>query len=100
MVVMRRMLRGFVLWAAIAGSIQAATFVLYDFSASNEANYNFIPVGNNPADGWAVISGQLRPNIAVNATGAWIWNRGQKLGAVGDSVSVTLYPDWNHTEQT
>jgi len=64
--------------------------LLDDYSVSDEANYNYLPVFNNPADGWNVSSGELRPTIAGNATGAWLWNRGEQLSAVGDSVSITL----------
>ena len=64
--------------------------VLDDYSLSDEGNYNYVPVLNNPADGWNVSSGELRPAIAGNATGAWLWNRGEKLSAVGDSVSIDL----------
>ena len=79
-----------------------AQVVLDDFSVSDEFKYNFIPVANG-ADGWNVTSGQLRPNVATSPnhtiTAAWLWNQGEKLFAVEDSVSIMLYPDWNHTAQ-
>src|SRR2546426_9856109 len=91
---------GLAVAATIVLSAQAATVVLDDFSTNDESKYNFVPISNSPTDGWAVSAGQLRPSIAVNATAAWVWKQGQKLAAVGDFVTITLYPDWNHTEQS
>src|ERR1044072_8975672 len=64
--------------------------ILDDFSASIESKYTFVPVFNDPADGWAFSGGQLRPSIDGNASATWLWNQGQKLSALGDSVSVSL----------
>lgn len=64
--------------------------VLDDFSISNESNYSYLPLLSDPADGWAVVSGQFQPSIAKNATGAWLWSRGEKLSAVGQMISVDV----------
>jgi formylglycine-generating enzyme required for sulfatase activity len=85
-----------VLWLLPMGVL--GQMVLDDFSVKNKSKYNFIPVSNGATDDWAVTSGQMRPNIAINTIGAWVWNQGHKLSAVGDSVSITLYPAWNHSE--
>jgi len=77
---------GLVLFALRAQS----QVVLDDYSVSDEANYNYLGVLNDPADGWNVSSGELRPTIAGNAAGAWLWRQGERLSAVGDSVSISL----------
>ena len=64
--------------------------ILDNFTASNESKYDFVPVFADPADGWAVTSGQLRPSIDGNASATWFWNQGEKLSAAGQSVSITL----------
>jgi len=83
--------------AALTGSLAvfapcaSGQIVLDDYSVSKEGNYDYVQVLGSPADGWNVSSGELRPTIAgLNATGAWLWNRGEKLSAVGDSVSIDL----------
>src|SRR6266567_454309 len=64
--------------------------VLDDFSASNESNYDFVPVFGSPADGWAVTAGELHPSIDSSGAATWLWNQGGKLSAAGDSVSISL----------
>ena len=64
--------------------------ILDNFSASNESKYDFAPVFANPADGWAVTGGELRPSIDGNASATWLWNQGEKLSATGQSVSISL----------
>src|SRR3989442_15448189 len=66
--------------------------VLDDFSTSDPShtNYLFVPLLANPSDGWAVTGGELRPNINGNASATWLWNKGEKLSAVGDSVSISI----------
>ena len=64
--------------------------VLDDFSASNESNYDFVPVFGAPSDGWTVTAGELRPSIDSSGGATWLWNQGGKLSAAGDSVSISL----------
>ena len=64
--------------------------ILDDFSANNASNYDFVPVFNDPSNGWAVTAGELRPSIDGNASATWLWNQGAKLSAAGDSVSISL----------
>src|SRR5438876_142144 len=72
------------------GSAAYGQVVLDDFSTSDETKYNYVPVSNNPPDGWNVTAGELRPNIAGDASAAWFWNQGEKLSMVGDSVTISL----------
>jgi len=64
--------------------------ILDDFSANNASNYDFVPVFNDPLNGWTVTAGELRPGIDGNASATWLWNQGAKLSAAGDSVSISL----------
>jgi len=66
--------------------------VLDDFSTDTvlHPNYDFVPVFNGPSDGWTVTGGELRPSINGVASATWLWNRGEKLSAAGDSVSISL----------
>src|SRR6266516_5635476 len=64
--------------------------ILDDFSADHRSNYDFIKLFADPPDGWAVTSGALHPSIEGNASATWLWNQGEKLSAVGDSVSISI----------
>jgi hypothetical protein len=64
--------------------------ILDDFSADHRSNYDFVKLFADPSDGWAVTSGTLRPSIEGNASATWLWNQGEKLSAVGDSVSISI----------
>jgi len=64
--------------------------VLDDFSANNQAKYDFVPVFGSPSDGWTVTAGALRPSIDSSGSATWLWNQGEKLSAAGDSISISL----------
>jgi hypothetical protein len=64
--------------------------VLDDFSASNDSNYDFVPVFGGPSNGWTVTAGELHPNIDSSGGATWLWNQGEKLSAAGESVSISL----------
>src|SRR5262245_49801947 len=84
--------RNLVLFGAfsIAITVQSQVVtVLDDFSASNESNYNFLPVIGSPPDGWNVAGGVLSPNVPTG-TEAWIWNQGQKLTTIGDKIYIEM----------
>jgi len=91
-----RELRAGTIWIALLIGVALFTpradgqVILDDYSLNDESNYNYLPRLNNPPDGWNVSSGELRPSITGNATGAWLWNHGEKLAEVGDSVSINL----------
>jgi hypothetical protein len=75
---------------ALASTGAYGQVILDNFSSGDESHYTFIPVFSNPADGWAVTAGELHPSIDGNASATWLWNQGQKLSAIGDSVSISL----------
>src|SRR5258706_3469296 len=86
---------------SLLGTTAYGQVVLDDFSVDEKLHYNFIPIfPTSGPDGWTVSSGQLRPNVPSYSTFAWLWNRGEKLFQVGDSVGMTLYVDWNQTQQS
>jgi hypothetical protein len=82
--------------AALTGLLVLSSTTAYgqvlldDFSASNESRYEFVPVFGGPSDGWTVTSGELRPIIDSSGSATWLWNQGEKLSALGDSVSISL----------
>src|SRR6266496_4876354 len=65
--------------------------ILDDFSTDKRLNYNFVPVFGAPEDGWArTAGGELQPSIGSSGAATWLWNKGQTLAAIGDSVSISV----------
>ncbi len=72
----------------------ARAAVLDDYSSDGmSTDYNFVSLFASPTNAPQVSGGTLRTNVG-GGTAAFIWKQGERLDALGDSVSVEL--DYQH----
>ncbi|MCA9229996.1 MAG: right-handed parallel beta-helix repeat-containing protein [Planctomycetales bacterium] len=67
-----------------------AVGLLDDYSSNNFAtNYNFVNLFGNADNNPQVAGGQANLNVSAG-TGAFIWNRGERLTALSDQVGISF----------
>ncbi|MBI1311543.1 hypothetical protein GC176_09575 [bacterium] len=86
--------------ALLAGSpaIDVGRSVLDDFSQDNlAAHFNFFGYLGSPANATQIVGEQLQMNVGSGKAAGLIWNQGDTLSQVGDTVAVDLAFDATQT---